>query len=195
MIYLQLMWEFLKTGLFAVGGGLATLPFLNKMGESFGWFTPEDVGNMLAVSEATPGPIGVNMATYVGNTVGGSQGGLWMGVLCGIITTLSLVLPSYLIILLVQKLMSKFSENAYVQGAMKTLRPASVGMVYAAVIGVLQSVLIDMTAFTAGQWTSTVMLPSLILFVVIFFLYRLFKKVHPVVFLALGALVGIVFKL
>ena len=71
MLYLQLFWEFFKTGLFAVGGGLATLPFLQDMADRTGWFTHAQLADMLAVSESTPGPIGVNMATYVGFTTGG----------------------------------------------------------------------------------------------------------------------------
>ena len=125
MKYLLLFLEYFKTGLFSVGGGLATLPFLTKMGEKYGWFTEVELANMLAVSESTPGPIGVNMATYAGNTVG--------GVLGGFLATFALVLPSYFVILLVYKVMNRFRDNLYVQGSMKILRPASVGMVAAAV--------------------------------------------------------------
>ena len=195
MIYLQVFWEFFKTGLFAVGGGLATLPFLSKISEKYGWFTQQDIGNMLAVSEATPGPIGVNMATYVGNTIGNEAGGMLMGVLCGILATLSLVLPSYLVVLAVEKVMARFSENKFVQGAMKTLRPASVGMVTAAVLGILQSVLFSMDAAAIGQWNSFVLFPNLILFLLIFMFYQKFNKLHPVIFLAIGAIAGICLKL
>jgi len=171
------------------------LPFLSKMSETYGWFTQEDIGNMLAVSESTPGPIGVNMATYVGNMVGAAHGGNWIGMLCGLLSTLSLVLPSYLVILAVQKLMSRFSENCYVQGAMQTLRPASVGMVSAAVLGVLESALLDLGAMSTQQWSDVVLIPNILLFLVIFVLYQRFNKLHPIVFLALGAVVGIVFRL
>jgi len=195
MIYLQIIWEFCKTGLFSIGGGLATLPFLSKMSERYGWFTQQDLGNMLAVSEATPGPIGVNMATYVGNTVGTSVGGFWSGVLCGITSTLALVLPSYLFILIVYRLMTRFSENRYVQGAMSTIRPASVGMVAAAVLGILQTVLFNPNALSIGQWSAIVLLPNFALFVCIFVIYQVFNKLHPAVLLAIGAVAGIVFKL
>ena len=91
MIYLLLFWEFFKTGLFAVGGGLATLPFLTQMSVSHpDWFTTQMLADMIAVSESTPGPIGVNMATYVGYTVAGIPG--------AIVATCSLVLPSLIII-------------------------------------------------------------------------------------------------
>lgn len=195
MIYIQVFWEFLKTGLFSIGGGLATLPFLSKMSENFGWFTQEDISNMLAVSESTPGPIGVNMATYVGNTVGNAEGGMLIGLLCGIISTLALVLPSYLVILVVRKLMARFSENRYVQGAMRTLRPASVGMVSAAVLGIIESVLFHFDLISTGAWNEVIILPSVILFAVILIFYQCFQKVHPVVILAIGAAAGIVFKL
>lgn len=187
MIYLQLFWEFFKTGLFSVGGGLATLPFLSKMGSQFSWFTQEDLGNMLAVSESTPGPIGVNMATYVGNLTGGIVG--------GILATFALVLPSYIVIVAIAKAMERFKENKYVQGSMTLLRPASVGMVSAAVLGVLQSVLLDMDAVMALQWSSMILLPSLLVFLALLVFYLKFNKLHPVVVLAIGAVAGIVLKL
>lgn len=187
MNYLLLAYEFFKTGLFSVGGGLATLPFLSRMGEKYGWFTQEELANMLAVSESTPGPIGVNMATYVGNVAS--------GVLGGILTTLSLVLPSYLVILLVSRILDRFRDNQYVQGAMSTLRPASVGMVAAAVMGVLRSVLVNMDAVRAMDWVHMVQPVCLILFAVLLFGCFMLKKLHPVVFLAVGAVAGIVLKL
>ena len=92
MIYLRLFYEFFKTGLFAIGGGLATLPFLSDMADRTGWFTHAQLADMLAVSESTPGPIGVNMATYVGFTTGGVGGAL--------VATLGLVAPSIIVILI-----------------------------------------------------------------------------------------------
>ncbi len=187
MKILQLLFEFLKTGLFSVGGGLATLPFLSRMGEKYGWFTQEELANMLAVSESTPGPIGVNMATYVGNTV--------YGVLGGLATTFALVLPSYLVILLVFKVMKRFHDSRYVQGAMQTLRPASVGMVSAAVLNVLVSVLLRRDAIVAFAWTQMIVIPNLILFALLLAFYMKFHKLHPIVLLAIGAAAGILFKL
>ena len=187
MTLLLLVIEFFKTGLFAIGGGLATLPFLSRMSERYGWFTQEELANMLAVSESTPGPIGVNMATYVGNTV--------LGFIGGVFTSLSLVLPSYLIVLAVSKVMARYRENAYVLGAMNLLRPASVGMVSAAVIGVLQSVLLNMDAVAALQWNNMVLIPSLLVFLALLAFHYKFNKLHPVVVLALGAVCGILLKL
>ncbi len=183
MKYLLLFLEFFKTGLFSIGGGLATLPFLSRMGEKYGWFTQEELANMLAVSESTPGPIGVNMATYVGNTAG--------GVLAGCLTTLALILPSYLIILLISKVIGRYHDSPIVQGAMSGLRPASVGMIGAAVLGVLGSVLLSTDAMKLLQWKNMVELPALILFAVLLALYWKFDKLHPVVILAIGAVVGI----
>ena len=128
MIYLQLFYEFFKTGLFAVGGGLATLPFLEDISERTGWFTRAQLADMLAVSESTPGPIGVNMATYVGFETAGI-----LGSLCA---TFGLVLPSLIIILLVVKVLEKFRTNRYVEAAFYGLRPASVAMVASAGLGV-----------------------------------------------------------
>lgn len=196
MMYLvELCWEFFKTGLFAIGGGLATLPFLSQMSTNYQWFSQNDIGNMLAVSESTPGPIGVNMATYAGNMVGTLHGGVWMGIACGVLSTLFLVLPSYLVILVIQKVMSRFSENRYVQGAMKTLRPASVGMVTAAVCGILQSVLFNFDAARIGQWNRVVLYPNVLLFAILLVVYLRYNKLHPVLVLSVGAVAGIIFKL
>lgn len=187
MIYLRLFYEFFKTGLFAIGGGLATLPFLSEMSNKFGWFSQEEIANMLAVSESTPGPIGVNMATYVGNTT--------IGVAGGVITSIALVLPSYLVVLAVTTVMERFKENPFVQSSMKTLRPASVGMVSAAILGVLQSVLLDSTALASMQWTSVLIVPNLLLFASLLLCCFKFDKLHPLVFLSIGAIAGIVLGL
>ena len=187
MKYLILAFEFFKTGLFSIGGGLATLPFLSQIGEKYGWFSQKELANMLAVSESTPGPIGVNMATYVGNISGGFLG--------GVLTTFSLVLPSYLVILIVSKMLMRFRNNIYVSGAMEMLRPASVGMVAAALIGVLQSVFLNMEAVRALDWVNMVQPMCIILFAVLLIGSFSFKKLHPVVFIVIGALAGILLKL
>ncbi len=187
MIYLTMMWEFFKTGLLAVGGGLATLPFLSNMANRYGWFTQEELANMLAVSESTPGPIGINMSTYVGSTLGGVFG--------GVLTTFSLVLPSYLVIICIQKFLQRFQDNQYVQNTMSVLRPASVGMVSAAILGVFQTSVLHMPTLTALQLDLTVVLPSLLIFFALLAVHLKFKKIHPLLILGLGALAGILFKL
>lgn len=195
MLFLLLFWEFFKTGLFAIGGGLATLPFLSRMAERFGWFTQEDIANMLAVSESTPGPIGVNMATYVGNTVITHEYGSAVGVLGGFCATFGLVLPSFLVILIVAKIFLRFQNNPLVESAMTALRPASVGMVCAAVAGVIWSVLFHGEALLAGSLAGFFLWPNLILFAALMVFYLKFSKLHPIVILALGAVAGILLKL
>jgi len=195
MLFLLLFWEFFKTGLFAIGGGLATLPFLSRMAERFGWFTQEDIANMLAVSESTPGPIGVNMATYVGNTVVTVEYGPAVGVLGGFCATFGLVLPSFLVVLIVAKIFLRFQNNPLVESAMSALRPASVGMVCAAVAGVIWSVLFHADALQSVNFAGLFVWPNLILFAVLMAFYLKFPKLHPIVVLGLGAVAGMILKL
>ncbi len=191
MILLRLFWEFFQIGLFSVGGGLATLPFLYNLGARSGWFTAGQVADMLAVSESTPGPIGVNMATYVGYTSAGVPG--------SIIATLGLVAPSIIIIILVAAAMNAFRNNRYVNAAFYTLRPASTGLITAAGWSVVALVLINTELFkSTGRLTDLFRWENIILFAVIWILTNLVKpvkKLHPIVFIALAALCGIVFKL
>ena len=131
MIYLKLFFEFFKVGLFAVGGGLSTFPFLEDLANKTGWFTMSDLLNMIAVSESTPGPIGVNMSTYAGVVTSGILGGL--------ISTLGLITPSVIIILIVAKFLDKFRNNFYVESAFYGLRPAVLGLISAAGFSVFKS--------------------------------------------------------
>lgn len=191
MIYLRLFWEFFKVGLFSVGGGLATLPFLYSLGAKTGWFSTADVANMLAVSESTPGPIGVNMATYAGFDCG--------GVLGGVVATLGLVTPSVIVIVLIAMALQAFRTNKYVDAAFYTLHPASTGLIAAAGWSVFALVLVNLDAYRASyQLADFLQWKNLLLFAVIWVLTNLvkpLKKLHPVVFLALAAVVGIVFRL
>ena len=191
MIYLRLFWEFFKVGLFSVGGGLATLPFLYSLGAKTGWFSTADVANMLAVSESTPGPIGVNMATYVGFDCG--------GVLGGVVATLGLVTPSVIVIVLIAMALQAFRTNKYVDAAFYTLHPASTGLIAAAGWSVFALVLVNLDAYRVSyQLADLLQWKNLLLFAVIWVLTNLvkpLKKLHPVVVLALAAVVGIVFRL
>lgn len=191
MIYLRLFWEFFKVGLFSIGGGLATLPFLYSLGAKTGWFSTADVANMLAISESTPGPIGVNMATYVGFDCG--------GVLGGVVATLGLVTPCVIIIVLIAMALQAFRTNKYVDAAFYTLRPASTGLIAAAGWSVFLLVLVNLDAYRATyRLADLIQWKNLLLFAVIWVLTNLvkpLKKLHPVVFLALAAVVGIVFRL
>lgn len=139
MIYLRLFFEFFKTGLFAVGGGMATIPFLYNMADATGWFTRMDVDNMIAVGESTPGPIGVNMATYVGYLTGGNAGGLPFALLGALVATLGLITPSIIVILIIASFLKSFRDNRYVDSAFYGLRPASTGLIAAAGLSVVVS--------------------------------------------------------
>lgn len=189
MIFLRLFWEFFKTGLFAIGGGLATIPFLYQMSDTLGWFTHGDIANMIAISESTPGPIGVNMATYVGYEVS--------GVLGAVIATLGLITPSIIIIILIAKLLEKFSENKYVKAAFYGLRPASSGLIAAALVAVMQTSLFNLSAYkSSGNWSQMFVWKNIILGVILLLLtnYKPLRKLHPVFFLVLAAMVGVLLK-
>ncbi len=196
MLYLKLFWEFFKTGLFAIGGGMATIPFLYDMADATGWFTRNDLANMIAVSESTPGPIGVNMATYVGFITGMSSGGTVSAVLGAVTATVGLVTPSIIVILLVAAALKSFRDNRYVNQAFYGLRPASTGLIAAAGLSVMMSNL-----FVVGgmaEHTFGVNWKGWILGVILWLLTNKVKKtkgLHPIVFIGLSAVVGIVFSM
>ena len=188
MILLRLFWEFFKTGLFAVGGGLATLPFLYDISDTTGWFTHSQLADMIAVSESTPGPIGVNMATYVGFTTAGIPGAL--------IATAGLVTPSVIIILLIAKALQSFRQNRYVDAAFYGLRPCSVGLIAAAGVLVVKLALFNTELFSqTGNISDLFRLKAIALAAVLFVLTRYVKKIkdlHPIFFIMFSAVLGIV---
>ena len=190
MIFLRLFWEFFKAGLFAVGGGMATLPFLYDISDKTGWFTYSQLADMVAVSESTPGPIGINMATYVGFTTAGIPGAL-----CA---TIGIITPSIIVILLISKALEKFRQNKYVDAAFYALRPCSVALIAAAGFLVLKITLFNADTFSAGDSIiSFFNWKAIALAAVIFVLTQCIektKKLHPIVFIALSAAVGIVFS-
>lgn len=186
MLYLRLFFEFCKVGLFSVGGGLATIPFLTDLGERTGWFTSGQLADMIAISESTPGPMGVNMATYVGFATGGPLG--------GVIATLGLIFPSIVIILIIAKFLQKFRQSKVVDGVFYGLRAASVALITAALLQVAAIALLrEGEAFGPSLFN----LPAILLAVVIFVLvkYSPLKKLHPICFIGLSALVGILFQM
>jgi len=187
MIYLRLLFEFLKTGLFTVGGGLAALPFLEEIAIKTGWFPVEQLTDMIAISESTPGPIGVNMATYAGFTVG--------GVLGSIVATLGFIIPSLIIATIISKFIQKFNQNKIVKGAFYGLRAASVALITtAAVNATTKSVLFNLDAFKASSlFTDLVSIPGLIMAVAAFLVLKKWNP-HPVFILAGTAVVGIVLR-
>ena len=186
MTLLRLIVEFFKTGLFAVGGGLATLPFLYEMGEKTGWFGAQDVLNLLAVSESTPGPIGVNMSTYVGFITAGIPG--------AILASLALAAPCIIVILLVIRVLDKFKGNPLVDSIFKALRPASIGMITAALIGVVKESLLHLEAFAGLNTILSVFNWKGIALAVALWLIMKKWKAHPIAYIAIAAAAGIAFS-
>ena len=189
MILLQLFFEFFKTGLFAVGGGMATLPFLYDISARTGWYTTEMLADMIAVSESTPGPIGVNMATYVGFVTAGIPG--------AVIATLGLITPSIIVILLIARALKAFRENPYVEAAFYGLRPCSVGLIAAAGFLVVKLALFNTELYqTSGKLLDLFDFKAIALAAVLLVCTRYVKKLkglHPIFFILASAVVGIVF--
>ncbi len=189
-LYLRLFWEFFKTGLFAVGGGMATLPFMYDISDKTGWFTHSMLADMVAVSESTPGPIGVNMATYVGFVTGGIPG--------AIVATVGLVTPSVIVILLIARVLKAFRENQYVDAGFYGLRPCSVGLIAAAGVLVVKLALFNTELYTStGALLDLFNFKALILAAVLLVATRYIKKLkglHPIVFILASAVIGIVFS-
>lgn len=184
MTYLYLFFEFFKVGLFAVGGGPATIPFLSELAhKSYGWYTEQDLVNFIAISEGTPGPIGINMATYAGYYAGGVPG--------GIIATLGLITPSILIILVIARFLKDFGKNKVVQSVFYGIRPAVAGLITVAVLN-----LFGMALYTYKDAVLSLHLPQFAFCLLLFVCMQLkpLKKLHPIVWLGASAIIGIVFK-
>ena len=190
MLYLRLFAEFFCTGLFSVGGGLATIPFLQDIGQRTGWFTSHELANMIAISESTPGPMGVNMATYVGFTSAGIPG--------SVIAVLGLITPSVIVIMIVATVLRRFRDSKYVNALFYGLRPASTGLIAAASWSVITISLLDIAGWQAdGQLLTLFNWRCILVAVAIFVLTRLkfTKRLHPVVWILRSAAAGIVFQL
>ena len=194
MLYLLLFWEFFKTGLFAIGGGMATIPFLYDLADKTGWFTHNDLANMIAVSESTPGPIGVNMATYVGFICGNSQQGVFGAVLGAVTATLGLITPAIIVILIIAALLKNFGSNKTVNNAFYGLRPASTGLIAAAGLSVLFANLFigGTVALNMFNWKGLILAAVLWVFTN---LVRKTKGWHPIIFIGISAVVGIIFSM
>ena len=183
MIYLQLFWEFFKTGLFTVGGGLASLPFLYDISDRTGWYTHAQLADMIAISESTPGPIGINMATYVGFTSAGFFG--------AVLASLGFIVPSIIIVSIVSRFLKKFNENKFVKGAVYGLRAVSVALIWAALVSVVEISLINIPLFQeTGSFFDLISLPGLALAAVCYFVLKKWNP-HPVFILGGSAVVGI----
>lgn len=186
MIYLELFFTFFKIGLFSVGGGLATLPFLQELASKHAWISLEELINMIAISESTPGPIGVNVATFVGHTRAGLLGGL--------IATLGLITPSIIIILFIAHYFSKFSEKDIVQSAFYGIRPAVAGLIGAAGFEVAKLTLFNLDGYLVHKnLLEFFNLKEILLFFIMLYLINKYNK-HPIVYIIGAAVIGIVFK-
>ena len=130
MIYLLLITEFFKIGLFSFGGGYATIPFLYHLSQSYAWYTLEELKQMIAVASITPGPIGINVATYAGLKTSGI-----LGSLCA---TVSEMLPALILVLIIAKLLKKFNDNFYVKSVIETLKPISCALLAAVAVGLIK---------------------------------------------------------
>ena len=183
----EMFFRFFCCGLFAIGGGLATLPFLYDISEATGWFSFQDISNMIAISESTPGPLGVNMATYAGYRTEGLIGAL--------VAPLSLVLPSVIIIIFVSKILGRFKTSSVVQHTLYGLRAASSGLIAAAGIGVAKTALLHLNALqgAATDVMSVINWKAVVLAVVLYWGLKKFKK-HPIVYIVAAAVVGVVFR-
>ena len=183
MILLQLYWEFFLVGLFSMGGGMATVPFLFDLAERTGWFTHADLTTMIAISEATPGPIGINMATYVGYVSAGVPG--------SIIAPIGLSTPAVIIILLVSKILNTVWDNPKVKGLFYALRPASVGLIGAAALSVCA---VSLFSLEGGL---VLHCPSIALFAVMLVAMNLpkLKELPSILYIVIAAVIGVLFKM
>ncbi len=180
MIFLTLFATFFKIGLFTFGGGYAMIPLIQSEVLGHGWLSLSQIIDFIAVSESTPGPFAINMATFVGTNQG--------GVLGGICATLGVVMPSFIIILMVARFYEKFKTNKIVKGAMSGLKPAVVGLIGAAVLSIGKSVFFPqgllLSVFETKEFYVSVTTALLMLFFA-------FKKVHPIIIVCLSAVIGI----
>ena len=184
MIYLQLAFEFFKIGLFSVGGGMATLPFLMDLTTKYDWYTASELANMVAISESTPGPVGINMATYAGYQAAGVAGSL--------AATLSLVAPALIIMIIIAKFLENFSENKTVKAAFYGIRPAVAALIGYAVWELLKIALITVEngSIEINYLNVVICLGTLCLLQI-----KKLGKLHPLVWIVAGAIIGIVFKM
>ncbi|HZJ56742.1 MAG TPA: chromate transporter [Clostridia bacterium] len=186
MIYLYLFFEFFKVGLFAVGGGLATIPFLQELIQKYGWVTPQELINMIAISESTPGPIGVNMATYVGFETAGIGG--------AILATVGLVTPSVIIIVIIAHYFMRFAEEPLVKAGFYGLRPAVTGLIAAAGFEVARVSLFNLQRYLETKKVLDILDPkAIVLFGILMYVTNKYKK-HPIIYLVAAGVVGVIFK-
>ncbi|MCH5152473.1 MAG: chromate transporter [Clostridiales bacterium] len=196
--YLTLFWEYFKIGLFTIGGGYAMLPLVTQIVLRHGWLTEDQLISFIGVAESTPGPFAINLATFVGNTVGMSTGlGVFGGILGSIVATVAVVLPSLVIIIVVTMLFEKFKSSKYVQGALRGIKPVVVGLILSAVVTVGCKVIlpqlnfksINASGFSQFNWISLIVIAAI---VPLSLVKVKRKKIHPIFLILLSAVVGIV---
>jgi len=179
MIWLELFWGFLKVGLFAFGGAYGAIPLIRDVVSSYGWISDETLTYMIAVSESTPGPIMVNLATYVGSSQAGLPG--------SILATVSVVLPSFLIILLLMAILNNAIKNKYVQATLRGLKPCMIGIVLATGIYMILKNCVLSNRFD----TRNVIVTAVLLLLLYGSKYVLKKKISPILLIAVSAVIGI----
>ncbi len=183
-ILLQLFFEFFKIGLFAFGGGLAAVPFLAEIANKYGWYTLDQLSTMIAVSESTPGPIGINMATYVGFEIGGVLGSL--------LTTIAIAIPSLIIVCIIANCLKRFQDSVLVKQIFNGLKPAAVAFIVAACLDLFMSTLLNTDLSFGIDFFN---IKSIILFFALLILSKCYKKIHPIAIIAIAAICGIIFQL
>lgn len=189
MIFLELFLTFFKIGAFTFGGGYAMLPLIQSEALGNGWLTMEEMIDFIAVSESTPGPFAINMATFVGTQLGKEALGMGGGILGAMCATLGVVMPSFIVILFVAKFYQKFKENKIVAGCLGGLKPAAIGLICAAVFSIGKTVFFpDSVALSVMASYSFIF--SALLFLVMLFL-ALKKKMNPILIIVISALTGI----
>lgn len=181
MIILELLFTFMKIGAFTFGGGYAMLPLIESEVIRHGWLTEKELINFIAVSESTPGPFAINISTYVGMETAGIAGAA--------AATLGVVFPSFVIILIVARIYDAFRRNRIVSGCMSGLKPAVIGLIGSAMLSVGSTVFFN-GRFTLSAFTHMSLWVSLAIFALMIFLS--IKKLHPIIIIALSALIGIV---
>lgn len=194
MIFLELFWTFFKIGAFTFGGGYAMLPLIQEQVIAHNWLSEEAIVNFIAVSESTPGPFAINIATYVGSQVGGAgyDGNLWFTILGSFCATLGVVLPSFIIILLVAQFYQQFKNSHTVKGLMTGLKPAAIGLIASAVVSMAATVFVPNgfknTIFKGPEFYISAAIFALCAFLV----FNKRKKIQPVLIICISAVLGII---
>lgn len=193
MIFLELFWTFFKIGLFTFGGGYAMLPLIQEQVVAHNWLTEEAIVNFIAVSESTPGPFAINIATYVGSQVGGAEygGNLLFIILGAACTTLGVVLPSFIVILLVARFYKQFQSSHSVKGLMTGLKPAAIGLIASAVVSMALTVFVPNGPNIAMLRGIKFYISAVIFAVCAFLVFYKRKKIPPVIVICLAAVLGI----